>query len=96
MSTDEYGRVLVQGGKVVDGLYAVGNDAVSAMGRSHLDGGITLGPAMTFGFVAGEHVENEKTAAGEAPIGYSAPIKSSAPDNAAQVAPPGRCLPNFR
>jgi hypothetical protein len=37
----------------VAGLYAVGNDSASVMGGCYPAGGITLGPAMTFGYLAG-------------------------------------------
>lgn len=53
--TDGLARALDPGGNVVPGLYAVGNDAASVMGGNYPGGGITLGPAMTFGFLAGEH-----------------------------------------
>jgi succinate dehydrogenase/fumarate reductase flavoprotein subunit len=53
--TDGHARALDSTGRVVPGLYAVGNDAASVMGGNYPGGGITLGPAMTFGFIAGEH-----------------------------------------
>ncbi|MBU9477666.1 FAD-dependent oxidoreductase [Burkholderia multivorans] len=59
--TDGVGRALDRSGRVVEGLYAVGNDAVSVMGGNYPGGGITLGPAMTFGFLAGEHVATGDT-----------------------------------
>ena len=40
-------------GKPIKGLYAVGNDAASVMGGNYPGAGITLGPALTFGYVAG-------------------------------------------
>ena len=40
----------------VKGLYAVGNDAASIMGGNYPGAGITLGPALTFGYVAGLQV----------------------------------------
>jgi len=43
-------------GKVIPGLYAIGNCSASAMGRYYPGAGATLGPAMTFGFVAANHV----------------------------------------
>lgn len=54
--TDERGRVLRADGSAVPGLFAVGNDALSVMGGSYPGGGITLGPAMTFGYIAGRHL----------------------------------------
>ncbi|ODP38428.1 FAD-dependent oxidoreductase [Sphingomonas turrisvirgatae] len=54
--TDADARVLDADGKPVRGLYACGNDMNSIMGGSYPAGGITLGPAMTFGFIAARHV----------------------------------------
>ena len=56
MVTDENARVLDTAGRPIEGLYAVGNNAASAMGESYPGAGVTLGPAMTFGYVAGKHV----------------------------------------
>ncbi|HWT38632.1 MAG TPA: FAD-binding protein, partial [Paraburkholderia sp.] len=39
--------------RAIPGLYAVGNDSASMMGGCYPSGGITLGPAMTFGYLAG-------------------------------------------
>lgn len=51
--TDARARVLGERGAPVPGLYAAGNDMASIMGGNYPAGGITLGPAMTFGYVAG-------------------------------------------
>ncbi|OBF46417.1 3-ketosteroid-delta-1-dehydrogenase [Mycobacterium sp. 852002-50816_SCH5313054-b] len=56
LRTDEYARVLRADDTVVRGLYAVGNTAAPVMGRSYAGAGATIGPAMTFGFVAAKHV----------------------------------------
>lgn len=53
LRTDAAARVLSRGGAVIPGLFAVGNDMSSIMGGNYPSGGITLGPAMTFGYVAG-------------------------------------------
>lgn len=50
--TDARARVLRSDGSVIDGLYAVGNSAASAMGESYPGAGVTLGPALTFGYLA--------------------------------------------
>lgn len=50
---DHKARVLDQGGQVIEGLYAAGNDAASFLGGTYPSAGITLGPALTFGYVAG-------------------------------------------
>ncbi|WP_240933390.1 FAD-dependent oxidoreductase [Diaphorobacter sp. HDW4B] len=55
LSTDEHARVLDQDGEHIPGLYAVGNDMSSLMAGCYPSGGITLGPAMTFGFIAARH-----------------------------------------
>lgn len=52
--TDEHSRVLRADGQVILGLYAAGNSASSVMGRSYPGAGGTIGPALTFGFLAAE------------------------------------------
>ncbi|GFG66711.1 3-ketosteroid-delta-1-dehydrogenase [Mycobacterium kubicae] len=56
LRTDEYARVLRADDTVVPGLYAVGNTSAAVMGRSYAGAGATIGPAMTFGFVAAKHL----------------------------------------
>ncbi|MFC5522151.1 FAD-dependent oxidoreductase [Polaromonas jejuensis] len=48
-------RVLDANDQPIAGLYAGGNDMASVMGGHYPSGGITLGPAMTFGFLAAHH-----------------------------------------
>lgn len=55
LRTDEYARVLRADDTVVPGLYAVGNTSAPVMGRSYAGAGATIGPAMTFGYVAAKH-----------------------------------------
>ena len=50
--TDERARVLDTDGQFIPGLYAAGNDAASIMSGSYPGAGITLGPAITFGYIA--------------------------------------------
>jgi 3-oxosteroid 1-dehydrogenase len=57
--TDEHARVLRPDGTVVPGLYAVGNTSAAVMGRSYAGAGATIGPAMTFGFVAAKHLATQ-------------------------------------
>jgi 3-oxosteroid 1-dehydrogenase len=59
LRTDEYARVLRDDDTVVRGLYAVGNTAAPVMGRSYAGAGATIGPAMTFGFVAAKHAAKQ-------------------------------------
>ncbi|HEY0275106.1 MAG TPA: FAD-dependent oxidoreductase [Paenirhodobacter sp.] len=54
--TDPDGRVLDATGVPVPGLFAAGNDMNSVMGGAYPSGGITLGPAMTFGFLIAEAI----------------------------------------
>ena len=56
MRTDEYARVLRDDDTVIGGLYAVGNTSAAVMGRSYAGAGATIGPAMTFGYVAARHI----------------------------------------
>jgi succinate dehydrogenase/fumarate reductase flavoprotein subunit len=59
LSTDGNARVLRPDGSVIDGLYAAGTDAASVFGGFYPAGGINLGPAMTFGFIAGRHAAGD-------------------------------------
>lgn len=52
--TDAAGRVLGAGGEAVPGLYACGNDMASIMNGAYPGPGITLGPAMVFGFLCAQ------------------------------------------
>ena len=53
IKTSPKGEVLDTSGAPIAGLYACGNDAASIMGGNYPSGGITIGPAMTFGYVIG-------------------------------------------
>ena len=50
--TNARAQVVDESGQPIPGLYAVGNNAASAMGESYPGAGVTIGPAMTFGFIA--------------------------------------------
>ena len=56
IETDAHSRVLRADGKPIPGLYAAGNDIASIMGGNYPGAGITLGPALTFGYIAGRHI----------------------------------------
>ncbi|BEP95299.1 FAD-dependent oxidoreductase [Acidovorax sp. A79] len=56
LRTTTEGQVLRADGQAVPGLYAVGNDRTSIMGGNYPGAGITLGPAMTFGWITGRSV----------------------------------------
>jgi 3-oxosteroid 1-dehydrogenase len=52
LRTDEHARVLRPDGSSIEGLYAAGNTSAMVMGRSYAGPGATIGPAMTFGYLA--------------------------------------------
>ena len=56
LRTDGHARVLDCDGRPIPGLYASGNDMASIMGGNYPGGGITLGPALTFGYIAARHM----------------------------------------
>jgi succinate dehydrogenase/fumarate reductase flavoprotein subunit len=55
LKTDQHARVLDGRGQPIPGLYAVGCDQANVFGGHYPSGGINLGPAMTFGYIAGRH-----------------------------------------
>ncbi len=57
--TDAKARVLDSDNRPIPGLYAAGNDMASIMGGNYPGGGITLGPAMTFGYIAGKTIAGQ-------------------------------------
>ncbi len=69
---DAHGRVLDRAGRPIPGLYAAGNDLASIMGGNYPGAGITLGPAMTFGWIAAHHL------AGRAPEAKAMPEEAPA------------------
>jgi len=58
--TDEKARVIKEDGSIIAGLYAVGNTSASVMGNSYPGPGGTIGPAMTFGYIASRHLLNSQ------------------------------------
>ena len=52
LKTDAAARVLQDSGEVIPGLYATGNCSAAVMGRTYPGAGGTIGPAMTFGYLA--------------------------------------------
>jgi 3-oxosteroid 1-dehydrogenase len=67
--TDPSGRVLDADGAPVPGLYGAGNCVASPSGKAYWAGGATIGPALTFGFLAGRAAAAEPSrATGRAPV----------------------------
>jgi 3-oxosteroid 1-dehydrogenase len=60
--TDEKARVLRPDGSVIDGLYAAGNCSSAVMGHTYAGPGATIGPALTFGYVAAETLATQDPA----------------------------------
>ena len=60
--TDERARALRPDGSVIEGLYAAGNCSSAVMGRTYAGPGATIGPAMTFGYLAAEDIAQSKEA----------------------------------
>lgn len=56
LKIDENARVRAMRGGFIDGLYAVGNAAASIFGPMYPSGGVTLGPGIMFGYLAGQHL----------------------------------------
>ena len=52
LRTDARAQVLREDGTLIEGLYAAGNASASVMGHSYASAGATIGPAMTFGYIA--------------------------------------------
>jgi len=56
LRTDAGARVLDDHGAPIPGLYACGNDMASIMEGAYPGPGITLGPALVFGWLAGRRI----------------------------------------
>ncbi|MCV7094444.1 3-oxosteroid 1-dehydrogenase [Mycobacterium kubicae] len=54
--TDVHGRALRDDGSIIEGLYAAGNVSSPVMGHTYPGPGGTIGPAMTFGYLAALHI----------------------------------------
>ena len=53
--TDKKGRVLRPDGSVIAGLWAAGNVMANSFGSKGVGAGTTLGPCLTWGYIAGEN-----------------------------------------
>ena len=59
--TNERAQVLRQDGTVIKGLYATGGSAASVMGRSEPGPGGSIGPAMTWAYIAANHAVTQSS-----------------------------------
>ena len=56
LKVNAHAQVLDDTGQAIAGLYAAGGDMASIMGGHYPAGGINLGPALTFGYIAARHI----------------------------------------
>jgi 3-oxosteroid 1-dehydrogenase len=61
--SDERARVLREDGTAIRGLYAAGNTSALLLGRAQAGPGSTIGPAMTFGYIAALQIARQAQAA---------------------------------
>ncbi|MEO9138893.1 MAG: 3-oxosteroid 1-dehydrogenase [Jatrophihabitans sp.] len=59
LRTDVHGRVLRPDGSIVARLYAAGNVSGPVMGHTYAGPGATIGPAITFGYLAARHIADQ-------------------------------------
>lgn len=59
LAVDDKARVLREDKTVIEGLYACGNDMNSIMAGTYPGAGITLGPALTFGYIVGKQAARD-------------------------------------
>lgn len=78
LACDEHARVLDSQGAPIPGLYAAGNDMASVMGGHYPSGGITLGPAMTFGYILAHHAAGRTLPGAEPPSATAATAATAA------------------
>jgi len=92
LATDARARVLDRDDRPIPGLWAVGNDMSSPMGGRYPAGGITLGPAMTFGYVAAKDAAGgyvaAQDAAGDADATHATAVPSRTASDAAILPSP--------
>jgi succinate dehydrogenase/fumarate reductase flavoprotein subunit len=65
IAINQHARALDADRQPIKGLYAVGNDAASFTGGHYIGAGITLGPALTFGYLAAHHAAGRAVAASQ-------------------------------
>lgn len=60
LTVDERARVLREDGAAIGGLYAIGNTAANAFGRTYPGAGATIGQGLVFGYVAAQDMAERK------------------------------------
>ncbi len=61
LAADAGARVLDAAGRPIPGLYTAGNDMTTPFGGDYCAAGITIGAAMTFGYIAGHGLAGART-----------------------------------
>ncbi len=56
ISTNEHAQVITRDGQPIRGLYAAGNDCANVVSGGYAGAGGTLGPGMTFAYLAAQHI----------------------------------------
>lgn len=56
---DEHARVMKEDGTPIEGVYAAGNCSAAIMGTTYPGPGATIGPGMTFGYIAAMDCKNQ-------------------------------------
>lgn len=59
--TDDHARVIDGNNQPIPGLYAAGNDCQNVVFGGYAGAGGTLGPGMTFAYLAGKHIVSQAT-----------------------------------
>lgn len=78
IKTNENAQVVDAQGAPIAGLYAAGNDAASIMGGEYTGAGITLGPGLTFGFIAAQHIAAQSATGTKNASGSAEPTRLAA------------------
>jgi 3-oxosteroid 1-dehydrogenase len=61
LHTNANGQVVREDDTPITGLYAIGNSSSSVMGDKYPGAGATIGPAMTFGYLAARHITGQNS-----------------------------------
>ncbi|WP_345494438.1 3-oxosteroid 1-dehydrogenase [Nocardia callitridis] len=75
--TDTSGRVLREDETVIEGLYACGNSSAPVMGHTYAGPGATIGPALTFGYLAVLDIVERKAGRGTAAADRTAALEEN-------------------